>query len=334
MYKSVALLSTLLLAVALDAEAQYAEPQAGQFYLTPGALLLGRDRGRDLSSLAAPSIGLGYQSTDRLGIELHVAHGETGVRGPGGRDVDVTAVRLDGLYSLGGDAWQPYVVSGISRTRYSVSGGGNDRGTGASLGLGLRRAITDRLSLQLDGRGFFDFSEEKLQPGATLGLRYVFSGPTAAGPVAAGPAPAPRTEPAPRAEAAPPPPRPAPAAEPPPPPRLEVVVEFDFDSSALRADQRPELDRVVRFMREHRDARARLEGHTDNRGSEDYNQGLSERRADAVRGHLLAAGIDRDRITTVGRGERQPVASNDTDEGRQRNRRVVAIAVGTAAGSR
>ena len=334
MRKLLMLFAPLLLAGSLEAQANYAPPQAGQFYVTPGVLLLGKDRGRDISSVAAPSIGLGLQTTDRLGVEFHFAHGETGIRGPGGPDVDVAAMRLDALYSLGGDALQPYIVSGLTHTRYNVSGDANAKGWGFNLGLGLRRAITDRLSLQLDGRSFFDFDESKPQLGATLGLRYVLDGPVRAAtrPSVAEPvaAPPPRAEPAPVA------PRPAPAAEPEPmpPPRLELVIEFEFDASALRAEQRSELDRIVRFMREHRDATASLEGHTDSRGSESYNQALSERRVHAVRDHLIAAGIERSRITTAGRGERQPVASNETDEGRQRNRRVVAIAVGTAAPSR
>ncbi len=327
MDKTLALfLLLLLLAGALESQARYAESEAGQFYIMPGMLLLGRERGRDFDSVAAPSIGLGFQSTDRLGIELHAAHGETAVRGAGGPDVDVTAFRLDGLYRLGGDAWQSYVVGGVSRTHYNVFGDANDNASGASLGLGLRRAITDRLSLQLDGRGVFDFDETKLQPGATLGLRYVVRGPVTPRSVAAEAAPKPRAEPA-------PPLRPVRESESMLPPRLEAVVEFDFDAADLRADQLSELDRVVRFMREYTDARARLEGHTDNRGSESYNLRLSERRAHAVRDHLVAAGIEPSRIMTAGQGTRQPVASNDTDEGRQRNRRVVAIAVGSVVPS-
>lgn len=326
MYRLAALLLLLVgLAELPVAQAQEAELRPGDVYLTPGLMVLGRDRGRDISSLAAPSLGLGLQHTERFAWELHAAHGETSVRN-GGPDVDVTMFRLDGLYELGGDAWQRYVVGGVTRTRYQVSGAPNDKGTGASLGLGLRRALTDRLSLQLDGRGYFDFDEKKWQPGATLGLRYVLSRQEPAPSRPSTPPPA-REERAPEPAAAAPEPAPAPEPEPVAVQRLEVIIEFDFDSSALRSQHRGDLQRIVRFMREHEDAVARLEGHTDSRGSEAYNQRLSERRAAAVRDHLVEAGIAAARIRTVGYGEARPAASNETDEGRQRNRRVVAIAV-------
>ncbi len=67
-------------------------------------------------------------------------------------------------------------------------------------------------------------------------------------------------------------------------------------------------------------------GHTDSSGSDDYNQRLSERRADAASGYLMAEGVAPERIRAVGMGEQEPIASNDTEVGRQENRRVeVAI---------
>lgn len=323
MRKIYAVLAPLLLAANVQVHAQHGLPEAGQFYLAPGALLLGEDRGRDVAAMAAPSLGFGLQSTDRFAFELHVARGDTGLRGAGGPDVDVTALRLDALYGLGGERIEPHVVAGLTRTRYQVSGVANDWGTGFSFGLGLRRGISERLSLQLDGRAFFDVDEAEWQPGASLGLRYVLGsgGASSPSPRQADPIPQ-RAEPLVPARRVEP--------EPLPPPRLQVVVEFDFDAYVLGAEQRAQLSRVVDFMREHGDATARLEGHTDDLGSKDYNQVLSERRAQAVRDHLQAAGVEPSRITTVGRGESMPLASNDTEAGRQRNRRVVAIALGSA----
>jgi OOP family OmpA-OmpF porin len=79
-------------------------------------------------------------------------------------------------------------------------------------------------------------------------------------------------------------------------------------------------------MRENRDTNAQLEGHSDDRGTAAYNQALSERRAYSVRDYLIdEADIDPRRITAVGYGESRPAASNDTDSGRQRNRRVEAV---------
>jgi OOP family OmpA-OmpF porin len=69
-------------------------------------------------------------------------------------------------------------------------------------------------------------------------------------------------------------------------------------------------------------------GHTDHVGDDDYNQALSEQRADAVRNHLIAAGVDGNKIVSVGVGERMPIASNKTDEGRAENRRVEVLMLG------
>lgn len=108
--------------------------------------------------------------------------------------------------------------------------------------------------------------------------------------------------------------------------RIEMRLEFDFDSSDLRPAHYAEIERVAEFMREHPETSAQLEGHTDSRGTEAYNQALSERRAYSVRDYLIdEAMLDPRRITAVGHGESRPVADNSTDEGRQRNRRVEAV---------
>jgi outer membrane protein OmpA-like peptidoglycan-associated protein len=75
-------------------------------------------------------------------------------------------------------------------------------------------------------------------------------------------------------------------------------------------------------MQKNPETKVIIEGHTDSRGSEDYNEQLSQRRAQAVQDALAMRGIDRSRVETVGRGEAYPVASNDTAAGRQQNRRV------------
>jgi len=107
---------------------------------------------------------------------------------------------------------------------------------------------------------------------------------------------------------------------------IELKLEFDFDSDKLRPEHYSEIERVAEFMEEYPQTSAQLEGHTDSRGTEAYNQALSERRAYAVRDYLIdEADIDPRRITAVGYGESRPAATNDTDEGRQRNRRVNAV---------
>ncbi|MFO8098231.1 MAG: OmpA family protein [Salinibacter sp.] len=101
---------------------------------------------------------------------------------------------------------------------------------------------------------------------------------------------------------------------------------FDFDSDALRDEARQNLQEFAKSMDDFEDTNILVVGHTDARGDESYNQDLSERRAQSATDYLAAQGLSPSRITSVGRGETEPVATNDTPEGRQDNRRVeVAI---------
>ena len=101
---------------------------------------------------------------------------------------------------------------------------------------------------------------------------------------------------------------------------------FDFDSSALREDAEENLSEFAQSMKDFEDTNILIVGHTDSKGPSDYNQELSERRAGSAADLLIQRGIQDGRITSVGRGETEPVATNETAEGRQQNRRVeVAI---------
>ncbi|MDX1587279.1 MAG: OmpA family protein, partial [Balneolaceae bacterium] len=99
-------------------------------------------------------------------------------------------------------------------------------------------------------------------------------------------------------------------------------VLFAFDKSEIRETAKPTLARVADALFKNPDKDLLVVGPTDAIGTEAYNQGLSERRAASVKEYLVDAGISADRIMTQGMGETQPVASNDTPEGRQLNRRV------------
>lgn len=107
---------------------------------------------------------------------------------------------------------------------------------------------------------------------------------------------------------------------------IELKVEFDFDKTEIRPEFHDEIKKVADFMTMYPFTDALLEGHTDSRGSHEYNDTLSLRRVTSVRQYLIDTfGIDAGRLSVRGAGEREPVASNDTAEGRQRNRRVVAV---------
>jgi OOP family OmpA-OmpF porin len=99
-------------------------------------------------------------------------------------------------------------------------------------------------------------------------------------------------------------------------------VNFDFDKSEIRPDARVILDEAVSILQKHPGVRVLCEGHTDGKGSIPYNQRLSMRRAIAVRNYLVSKGILASATTVDGRGKLQPVATNETGDGRAQNRRV------------
>lgn len=100
-------------------------------------------------------------------------------------------------------------------------------------------------------------------------------------------------------------------------------VHFDFDRDEIRPDAEPILDEAVRIISEQEgEFVVVLEGHTDSIGSSEYNQDLSERRAESVRRYLVDHGVASERIRSVGYGETRPIADNRTPEGRAINRRV------------
>lgn len=102
-------------------------------------------------------------------------------------------------------------------------------------------------------------------------------------------------------------------------------VLFDTGQATLKPGAYPTIDRLASVLKEAPDRKVVIEGHTDSVGSEDFNQGLSERRAAAVQTALLERGVNAEQITALGKGETFPVASNDNAAGRQQNRRVEMI---------
>ena len=107
-----------------------------------------------------------------------------------------------------------------------------------------------------------------------------------------------------------------------------LLVHFDSDvlfavnSASLDSDGRATLEDVAGVLEQYPKTAVVVQGHTDSTGSEEHNQQLSDRRASSVRGYLVSRGVDADRVAAVGMGEDYPVASNDSDSGRQENRRV------------
>jgi outer membrane protein OmpA-like peptidoglycan-associated protein len=111
-------------------------------------------------------------------------------------------------------------------------------------------------------------------------------------------------------------------------------VLFDTGKASLKAGTTSNLNKLVAFLNEYSDRTVLIEGYTDSVGTEDYNQGLSERRADSVKSYLAGQGIGSIRLSASGKGESDPVASNDSAAGRQQNRRVEVIISNPPAASR
>jgi OOP family OmpA-OmpF porin len=136
---------------------------------------------------------------------------------------------------------------------------------------------------------------------------------------------------APKAAPAPVAPKPAPA----PPAATKVTYAadafFDFDKSVLKAEGKAKLDDLVGKVKGINLEVIIAVGHTDSVGADAYNQKLSVKRSEAVKAYLVTKGIEKNRVYTEGKGEKQPVADNKTSEGRAKNRRVEIEVVGTRA---
>ncbi len=149
---------------------------------------------------------------------------------------------------------------------------------------------------------------------------------TPAVPMAAAPAPAAVT-----------PPLVAPAAQPTPAPTVATKVTyaadafFDFNKSVVKPEGKAKLDDLVGKIKDINLEVIIAVGHTDSVGSDAYNQKLSVKRSEAVKAYLVSKGIEKNRVYTEGKGEKQPVADNKTAEGRAKNRRVEIEVVGTRA---
>ncbi|APW45940.1 outer membrane protein OmpA [Rhodoferax antarcticus] len=138
---------------------------------------------------------------------------------------------------------------------------------------------------------------------------------------------------APAAAAAPAPAAAAPAVVPAPVAAAKVTYAadafFDFDKAVLKTDGKAKLDDLVGKVKDVNLEVIIAVGHTDAVGSDAYNQGLSVRRSEAVKAYLVSKGIEKNRVYTEGKGEKQPVADNKTSDGRSKNRRVEVEVVGT-----
>ena len=159
-------------------------------------------------------------------------------------------------------------------------------------------------------------------PGCDGAIVPVVAAPAAPAPVVVAPAPAPAPVVAPPVVVAPP------AAT-----KVTYAADafFDFNKSVIKPEGKAKLDDLVGKIKDINLEVIIAVGHTDSVGSDAYNQKLSVRRSEAVKAYLVSKGIEKNRVYTEGKGEKQPVADNKTAEGRAKNRRVEIEVVGTRA---
>jgi OmpA-OmpF porin, OOP family len=230
-------------------------------------------------------------------------------------------------YNLAPDSrWNPTVKGGLGMSFPRRNPQGRDTTLGATLGFGIERFLTDHFSV---GAGIDYLLSNRatgaretmhaLRPGVTLGWWFGACAPCEEKKPA--PAPVRAAKPAPA-------PAPAPAAA---PAKVEIrlAVNFDTAKDEVKPQYDGELQKVAKFLKKNTGASAEIEGHTDNVGGAEYNRGLSQRRAAAVRQALIERfGVDGERLTAKGYGPDRPIADNGTAAGRAQNRRVVASFTG------
>ena len=316
-YRLLLLVPVLLLTMLSGADAGV---RAGSMSLSPfigGYSFLGRDK---LDTMPVFGLRGGYNVTKNFGVEGVADYIFT--EADSGSDVHVMNFHLDVLYHFMPDSvLVPYLAAGFGGQQRWQSGGDDTLGA-FNYGAGAKFFLNEDMAVRGDVRHIImrDDSIRLHNLEYTVGLDFLFGGEREAAAAAQPVAQPVEEEPA---------LGPVPAAEP-EPGRFKYCItmqgEFDVDKAEIRPEHYEDLARVAEFMKKYPDTTAVIEGHTDNVGDAQYNVGLSERRAQAAVDHLVSKyGVDRSRLSARGFGETRPIATNDTDEGKQQNRRMEAI---------
>lgn len=313
------------------------EVHDGRFYVTGQFGIIKLDRERNIDPrIGSPrpfyGIGVGRFFTRNLSLDLELDRTTTRIdprlmTNSFSRHMRLHGLGLHARYHFGSGKVRPYVVAGIGAQRYSHVFD-EDEDLFGKLGVGIWSRLGDYVHNRIELAYRYDRNEDDLfadQRGFddwTLSTYFNFM----LGAPPRPPAPEPeRAEP-------PPPPPPPPAPEPEPEPEVlfdwDASVFFEFDSAQLRPDARAELNRAAEDIRQDETLqRVELAGHTCDLGPEQYNQGLSERRAQAVYDYLVDQGVPPNLLTVRGYGEDRPKVPNTSSENRRENRRVETVVV-------
>ncbi len=340
--------------IALPTLTQAATPDAGTITITPqiGAYVF--EGNHDIEDDVIFGIAPGYFITRELAVEAVVQYIDTETDfSANNEDIDGWLYHMDLLYHFAPDnRLTPFIAAGLGGITLDNVPDEGDSAMQLNYGAGLKYALNDNLSLRGDLRHMVSFDDHYNSLAALVGLTYNFGSP-------AKPQPQIAPKPAPVQPAKPAPVKPKPAPAPPvildtdgdgvyddldrcPDTPMELLVddqgcplteeisvnlnvEFNTNKADIKSLYHSHFVEVAQFLKANPKATAVVEGHTDNRGSEAYNQQLSQQRAKAVRQYFIDTfGIAPERLQAVGYGEAVPIASNDTEAGRQQNRRVTA----------
>ena len=272
--------------------------------------------------------GVGYAFPSGLRPELELGMRDNDLDAPGESSGEVESMMANLFVDLPAPGFapnlRPFVGAGAGTAEVEFDGIVDDLGvthsgreslTAYQAGAGVGYSVTPQLTLSASYR-YLQTEPERFTTGGErsryrsdavlLSMQLGFGGRERPMPVAAAPAPAPE----PQAEVA----------------AFETVVlrgvNFAFDEAGLTAPARETLDQLAARLQPLQNVSLMVEGHTDAFGSDEYNRELGRRRAEAVRQYLVERGLPAERIEVVSHGERQPAASNDTEEGRAQNRRT------------
>ena len=339
--RSVVIFSLVLTACILCAgtSTAWAEHRAGTFDVTPwlGGYAIDGDLPYDNGWTAG--LSMGYNFTEKWGAELSFNYVDADYDGPplitgtgidfNDDDAAVYLYRFDVLYHLTGilpDEVVPYLAGGVGMTTYDPDRKGLDSDNDFILnyGGGLKYYLTRDLALRGDLRHVIDFNSQgsgnENNVLYAIGLTCEMGGKPKRAEVEPAAVPEPLSPPAQETAATPPQP-----STPPPGEQGSIVfrnILFDFDKSDIKAESYPILDEVMDYLDDHTDIKMEIQGHTDSIGTAAYNMGLSNRRAASVKKYLVDKGIETTRLEPMGFGLTRPVAPNDSEENRAKNRRV------------
>jgi len=342
-------LSALIAMAMLGGGASVATAQDGNWYIAPriGAVIPDSDRGTKESLYTG--LGIGWWVSPNVAVDIEYGINNADFKDSSfrsGHEWESVSLGVTGRFFFGeqGSAWRPYVLAGVGalrHTAYLESDQPNGWDPMATVGGGIQFSLSDRIALRGELAARYDKDNNTLRGQfvgaedhnhfvdaiATIGLTIGFGGGGSApdGPMTSANPPV-----------SPPPPPPSeetPAATP-------VVIDlrgvnFKFDRPKTgesnitptlqepTADSIAILDQAVDVLNRNPSVRVELDGHTDAVGSDEYNQKLSERRAQIVYDYLTSHGVSSSQLSGVrGFGESKPIDTNDTKEGRARNRRT------------